>query len=102
ALHGDLGTGKSTLARSLIRALAADAGLEVPSPTFTLVQAYDARVPVHHFDLYRLSSPEERDELGLEDAVEEGVALVEWPERAGGQLPGRVARVELLEQNDGR
>ena len=102
ALHGDLGAGKSTLARSLIRALAADAGLEVPSPTFTLVQAYDARVPVHHFDLYRLSSPEELDELGFEDAVEQGVALVEWPERAGGQLPGRVARVELLEQNDGR
>ncbi|TIS69796.1 MAG: tRNA (adenosine(37)-N6)-threonylcarbamoyltransferase complex ATPase subunit type 1 TsaE, partial [Mesorhizobium sp.] len=65
ALKGDLGAGKSTLARALIRALADDAGLEVPSPTFTLVQSYETRVPVHHFDLYRLSSPDELDELGL-------------------------------------
>ncbi|TIV75261.1 MAG: tRNA (adenosine(37)-N6)-threonylcarbamoyltransferase complex ATPase subunit type 1 TsaE, partial [Mesorhizobium sp.] len=54
ALKGDLGAGKSTLARALIRALADDLNLEVPSPTFTLVQSYETRVPVHHFDLYRL------------------------------------------------
>jgi len=102
ALHGDLGTGKTTLARSLIRALAGDAGLEVPSPTFTLVQSYDTRVPVHHFDLYRLSSPDELDELGFDDALEQGAALVEWPEKAGERLPGSAARVELVEEGEGR
>ena len=76
ALKGDLGAGKSTLARALIRALADDPGLDVPSPTFTLVQAYDTRVPVHHFDLYRLSSPSELDELGFDDALAAGAALV--------------------------
>ncbi|MFU0505885.1 tRNA (adenosine(37)-N6)-threonylcarbamoyltransferase complex ATPase subunit type 1 TsaE [Pseudaminobacter sp. NGMCC 1.201702] len=102
ALHGDLGAGKTTLARSLIRALAADADLEVPSPTFTLVQAYDARIPVHHFDLYRLSSADELDELGFEDALEQGIALVEWPERAGDRLQGSLARIELVENDGGR
>jgi tRNA threonylcarbamoyl adenosine modification protein YjeE len=79
ALKGDLGAGKSTLARALIRALADDAGLDVPSPTFTLVQSYDTRIPVHHFDLYRLSSAGEIDELGFDEALLQGAALVEWP-----------------------
>ena len=87
ALKGDLGAGKSTLARALIRALADDAGLDVPSPTFTLVQSYDTRIPVHHFDLYRLSSAGEIDELGFDEALLQGAALVEWPERAEGALP---------------
>ena len=69
ALSGDLGAGKTTLARGLIRAMAGDPGLDVPSPTFTLVQSYETRVPVHHFDLYRLSSPAELDELGLDEAA---------------------------------
>ncbi|TIU80793.1 MAG: tRNA (adenosine(37)-N6)-threonylcarbamoyltransferase complex ATPase subunit type 1 TsaE, partial [Mesorhizobium sp.] len=102
ALKGDLGAGKSTLARALIRALADDAGLEVPSPTFTLVQSYETRVPVHHFDLYRLSSPDELDELGLDDALAQGAALIEWPERAGDQLPANALQVELIEQGAGR
>ncbi len=59
ALSGDLGTGKTTLARALIRAMADDPALEVPSPTYTLVQAYETRIPIHHFDLYRLSDPDE-------------------------------------------
>ncbi|SFN56839.1 hypothetical protein SAMN03159463_00020 [Mesorhizobium sp. NFR06] len=102
ALKGDLGAGKSTLARALIRALADDADLEVPSPTFTLVQSYETRVPVHHFDLYRLSTPDELDELGLDDALAQGAALVEWPERAGDRLPGTALWLDLAEQGDGR
>ena len=69
ALHGDLGVGKSALARALIRALAEAPDLEVPSPTFTLVQTYATRIPVAHFDLYRLGDPDELREIGFEDAL---------------------------------
>jgi len=86
-LSGDLGAGKSTFARALIRAIADDPELEAPSPTFTLVQSYDLRLPVAHMDLYRIGSPEELDELGLDDALVEGVALIEWPEKALELLP---------------
>lgn len=86
-LSGDLGAGKSTFARALIRAMADDPELEAPSPTFTLVQSYDLRLPVAHMDLYRIGSPEELDELGLDDALAEGVALIEWPEKALNLLP---------------
>jgi tRNA threonylcarbamoyl adenosine modification protein YjeE len=102
ALEGDLGAGKTTLARSLIRALAGDPELEVPSPTFTLVQAYEGRIPVHHFDLYRLSSVAELDELGFDDAIAQGAALVEWPDRAAGRLPESAVQVELIHQEAGR
>jgi tRNA threonylcarbamoyl adenosine modification protein YjeE len=101
-LSGDLGMGKTTLARAIIRALAGDAGLEVPSPTFTIVQPYAGRVPVHHFDLYRLASADELEELGLREALEEGVALVEWPERAASALPADAVRLTLSEAGDGR
>ncbi|OCW56044.1 tRNA threonylcarbamoyladenosine biosynthesis protein TsaE [Hoeflea olei] len=86
-LSGDLGAGKSTFARALIRAVADDPELEVPSPTFTLVQSYRFRLPIAHLDLYRIGSPEEVDELGLDDALSEGAALIEWPERALEALP---------------
>ena len=102
ALRGDLGMGKSTLARAIVRALAGDRELEVPSPTFTLVQAYDTRVPVQHFDLYRLASPEDLHELGFGDAASEGVVLIEWPERAGDALPSDAILLELTEQGAGR
>lgn len=102
ALHGDLGAGKSTLARALIRALADDGGLEVPSPTFTLVQSYDTRVPVHHFDLYRLSSADELEELGFPDVLKDGAALIEWPERADDRLPETTITIELVHQDEGR
>ncbi|CCV03798.1 conserved hypothetical protein [Mesorhizobium metallidurans STM 2683] len=102
ALKGDLGAGKSSLARALIRAMAEDAGLDVPSPTFTLVQSYEARVPVHHFDLYRLSAASELDELGFDEALAQGAALVEWPERAGPYLPETSVLIELALQGEGR
>ncbi|MBL0948837.1 tRNA (adenosine(37)-N6)-threonylcarbamoyltransferase complex ATPase subunit type 1 TsaE [Brevundimonas sp.] len=81
-LSGDLGMGKSTLARGLIRALTRP-DEDVPSPTFTLVQFYEGPTPVAHFDLYRLEDPREVDEIGLQEAIDEGVALIEWPERLG-------------------
>lgn len=102
ALHGDLGAGKTALARAIIRSLAADPALDVPSPTFTLVQDYTARFPVHHFDLYRLSSPDELEELGYDEAREAGVCLVEWPERAAGRLGADGMDIVLAEENGGR
>ncbi len=102
AFSGDLGAGKTTLARALIRSLAGDPYLEVPSPTFTLVQAYELPLPVSHFDFYRLGDPSEMDELGLDEALDDGVALVEWPERAGNQLPNKVIRIEIMHKGAGR
>ncbi|MBN9242367.1 MAG: tRNA (adenosine(37)-N6)-threonylcarbamoyltransferase complex ATPase subunit type 1 TsaE [Mesorhizobium sp.] len=102
ALSGDLGAGKSTLARALIRALADDAGLDVPSPTFTLVQSYDTRIPVHHFDLYRLADASELAELGFDEVLTDGAALVEWPERAAGSLPASAVTVTLEQKGEGR
>ena len=81
-LEGDLGAGKSTLARALIRALVGDRALEVPSPSFSLVQPYESAVgPILHADLYRLGSAGEVDELGLFDRPD-AIVIVEWPERA--------------------
>jgi tRNA threonylcarbamoyl adenosine modification protein YjeE len=102
ALSGDLGAGKTTLARGLIRAMAGDERLDVPSPTFTLVQSYETRVPLHHFDLYRLTSPHELDELGLDEMLATGAALVEWPERAEDRLPKDTSAVELTHDGEGR
>ena len=86
-LSGPLGAGKSTLARGLVRALTAP-DAEVPSPTFTLVQLYDGRdFPVAHLDLYRLRTPEEAWELGLDEALADGCAVIEWPERLGPDRP---------------
>lgn len=102
ALQGDLGAGKTTLARGLIRALANDPDLDVPSPTFTLVQSYETRIPLQHFDLYRLSSPDELDELGLDEAAASGAVLIEWPEKAGDRLPSGAATLRLGDDGEGR
>jgi tRNA threonylcarbamoyladenosine biosynthesis protein TsaE len=99
ALVGDLGAGKTTFARALIAAFAAEAGEvppEVPSPTFTLVQTYEfPRATLWHFDLYLIERPDDALELGIEEALAEGIALIEWPERLGGFLPARRIEVHL-------
>lgn len=95
-LHGDLGMGKSVFSRAVLRALCGVDNLEVPSPTFTLVQVYDADVgQVWHFDLYRLSDVSEIYELGWEEAMDSGVLLVEWPERLGCLRPDKYIDVTL-------
>ncbi|MCV9967324.1 tRNA (adenosine(37)-N6)-threonylcarbamoyltransferase complex ATPase subunit type 1 TsaE [Pararhizobium sp. BT-229] len=102
ALSGDLGAGKSTLARAFLRAMADDDQLEVPSPTFTLVQSYDLRIPVSHFDLYRLADVSELDELGLDEALSDGICLVEWPENALAALPKTRLTATFSHIGDGR
>lgn len=94
-LEGPLGAGKSELARRLLRAAAGDPGLEVPSPTFTLVQTY--ALPgrtLHHFDLYRLDGPQDLAELGWDEARDD-IVIVEWPDRLGPLAPPGALRIAL-------
>lgn len=101
ALFGTLGMGKSVFARAFIQKLT-DAK-EVPSPTFTLVQQYEASdFEIYHFDLYRLKSPDEVFELGFEEAVYEGVCLIEWPEQAGDWLPRDIFKIEITSNKNER
>ncbi|MGN0904620.1 MAG: tRNA (adenosine(37)-N6)-threonylcarbamoyltransferase complex ATPase subunit type 1 TsaE [Alphaproteobacteria bacterium] len=100
ALFGDLGMGKTVFARAFIRSFGRPEE-EVPSPTFTLVQTYDVRTgnggetAVWHFDLYRLKHPDEIYETGFEEALSDGISLIEWPERAGNRLPGNRLEIHL-------
>jgi tRNA threonylcarbamoyladenosine biosynthesis protein TsaE len=101
-LSGPLGAGKSVMARALIRALIPDEG-DVPSPTFTLVQFYQAPdFPIAHFDLYRITSPDEAFEIGLDEALRDGSAVIEWAERLGHHLPPNRADIEIEVDGDAR
>ena len=102
--QGDLGSGKTVLVRSLVRCALNSEHEDVPSPTFTLVQVYEApSVHYWHFDLYRLQHPSDALELGLEDALAEGISLIEWPQRLGTWFPDSGLTVHLsLEPSGGR
>lgn len=100
-LSGPLGAGKTTLVREMLKALGHQG--EVPSPTFAIVQPYEAlTLPVHHADLYRIEEPEELTEIGLDDVLIDGVLLVEWPERAGAAAWPQALRLSLGVADDGR
>ena len=94
-LGGPLGAGKSAFCRAFLRAASGDAALDVPSPSFTLVQSYATRLgPVHHFDLWRLSGPDAVIELGWDELTAD-IVLVEWPDRLGALRPAGALSVTL-------
>ena len=101
-LHGDLGTGKTTLVRGILRGLGHEGS--VKSPTYTLIEPYEpGGRAVYHLDLYRLGDPEELEYLGLRDLLGgEGLVLVEWPERAGSALPPADLEVRIAYAGEGR
>lgn len=101
-LHGEIGAGKTHLARALIRARLGRM-VEVPSPTFTLIQTYDADdAEIWHADLYRLSHPDEVVELGLEAAFDTAICLIEWPDRLGDLTPDGALHLTFSQQGEGR
>ena len=102
ALHGDLGVGKSEIARTIIQTLCG-ADTVVPSPTFTIVQSYESKEnKISHFDLYRVTDASELVEIGLLHAVQNDITLIEWPDIAENLLPQNTVRVYISEFQDGR
>jgi len=105
-LSGELGAGKTTLARGLIAGLAERAGLaaeEVPSPSFPIAQIYElGAITLWHFDLYRIERPDDLEEVGLGEALSSGITLIEWPERAWGMLPAERLDIRLEWVGEGR
>ena len=98
ALHGDLGMGKSEIARTIIQTLRG-ADTVVPSPTFTIVQSYDG---ISHFDLYRINDASELVEIGLPYAIENDITLIEWPDIAADMLPENTIHLYITEHGNGR
>lgn len=101
ALEGPIGAGKTHFARALIRSLLGSQE-DVPSPTFTLIQTYHADIDIWHADLYRLTHPDEVLELGLDEAFQTAICLIEWPERMGSLLPEDAIHLRLVPQGDTR
>ena len=102
ALHGDLGVGKSEIARTIIQTLCGDDTV-LPSPTFTLVQTYVADdTKISHFDLYRISDVAELVEIGLDYAIQNDITLIEWPDIALDMLPDNTIHIDIVEIDDGR
>ncbi len=98
ALHGDLGMGKSEIARTIIKTLRGEDTV-VPSPTFTLVQSYDG---ISHFDLYRIGDVSELEEIGLPYAIDNDITLIEWPDIAKDILPNNAIHIYITQNGDGR
>ena len=100
ALYGDLGAGKTTLARGILRGLGFEG--DVASPTFPIVLPYEQiELPVWHVDLYRIDDPAEIDELALDEALEDGALLIEWPERLGARLWPQTLKLTLARDGSG-
>lgn len=102
ALDGTLGMGKTVFVRSVIQELS-NSQTDVPSPTFTLLQTYDtSKGTIYHFDFYRLKTPEEAYEIGIEDAFTDGICFIEWPEKIGTLLPQNAIHIVFTNLSEGR